>query len=1028
MSGEKFTVRIFRALFISFTVVLLVTCLMAQQDVKTLPPPAGKPVDFDKDIQPIFLTSCIVCHGSNAQRSNLRLDSRLAVLKGGLSGPAIVPGKSAESLLVRLIAGLEPDRLMPLGGPPLSDEQIGLIRAWVDQGAPWPEKTIDEPSLETKHWAYRKPIRPQLPAVRQTSWPKNAIDYFVLARLEKEGLEPSPEADRTTLIRRVSLDLTGLPPSPEAVDAFLADKSPHAYENLVNRLLASPHYGERWARIWLDLARYADSHGYESDPFRVMWRYRDWVINALNCNMPFDQFTIEQIAGDMLPDATLDQKVASGFHRNTMWNMEGGVDPEQTRVETIVDRVNTTASVWLGTTLACTQCHNHKYDPFSQKEYYQFFAFFNNADEPEIEAPAAEQLRQRQKYQSEIAGLEAILNASTPELETAQARWEHEVDAKPVLWTDLDPVGFLSAGGATLTKLEDKSILVSGVNPENDTYTIVAHSDLKGVTGIRLEALTHTALPGGGPGRDPKGSFALSQLAAHLSPKKTPQNTQAISFKAAFGENSNKGQTLQSLLENKADSQWSVDPGEAIASPSRSAFFENEETVGFDGGMTLTFTLSHRSKRRDANLGRFRLWVTASPSPVSLPDSIRKLLSVTPERRTASQKVELAAYYRSICPELQGVRNRIAELHKTEPKFPTAMVMQERGEPRATHIHIRGNFLNQGEQVTPGVPAVLSPLPQGQPANRLTLARWLVDESNPLVARVTVNRFWEQYFGRGLVATSEDFGTQGERPTHPELLDWLATEFVRQAWDNKAIHRLIVTSATYRQSSNVPSELASRDPANKLLARGPRFRLEAEMVRDVALAASGLLSPKLGGPSVFPPQPEGIWTQNYSEEKWVTDVGDDRYRRGLYTFWRRTAPYPSFLAFDAPTREFCAVRRPRTNTPLQALTTMNDPAFVEAAQALARRIVGQAGLDNRERMTYGFRLCVSRPPKQREEEALLALFEKELVKFSRDVDAAVELAPPALGRRPAGTVVPELAAWTVVANVLLNLDETVTKE
>jgi hypothetical protein len=442
----------------------------------------------------------------------------------------------------------------------------------------------------------------------------------------------------------------------------------------------------------------------------------------------------------------------------------------------------------------------------------------------------------------------------------------------------------------------------------------------------------------------------------------------------------------------------------------------------------LTFTMSHRSKDKEANLGHFKLWIGTSPNPVSLPDSVRSLVSIPAEKRSATEKAELAAYFRSICPDLKATRDEIAELRRREPKFPTTMVMLERSEPRGTHIHIRGNFLNQGDAVTPGVPAVLSPLPAGQPLNRLGLARWLVDEDNPLVARVTVNRFWEQYFGRGLVSTSEDFGTQGERPSHPELLDWLATEFIHQGWDIKATHRLIVTSATYRQSSRATPDLSARDPYNKLLARGPRFRLEAEMVRDVALSASGLLREKLGGPSVFPPQPDGIWTQNYSEEKWITNTDEDRYRRGLYTFWRRTAPYPSFLAFDAPTREFCAVRRPRTNTPLQALTTMNDPAFVEAAQALARRIVGQAGPDNRDRATYGFRLCVLRPPKARELESLLGLYQRQLTKYGRDVDDAVVLAPPVSGKRPEGAVVPELAAWTVVANVLLNLDETVTKE
>jgi hypothetical protein len=618
------------------------------------------------------------------------------------------------------------------------------------------------------HWAYVKPVRPALPKVNHSRWPRNPIDAFILARLEKEKLKPSPEADRVTLIRRLSLDLTGLPPTIAEVDAFAADRSKDAYEKLADRLLASPHFGERWARLWLDLARYADSHGYEKDPPRSIWPYRDWVINAFNRNLPFDQFTVEQIAGDMLPDATLDQKIASGFNRNTMINTEGGVDAEQSRVETIVDRVNTTATVWLGSTLACAQCHSHKYDPFTLNEYYQFFAFFNNADEPQLDVPSAAQ-RARQK---------------------------------------------------------------------------------------------------------PSSGDAAGQ-------------------------------------EIKKD-------------------------------------------------------------------------------------------------------------------IPTTLVMQERAEPRETHVLTRGNFLAPAEKVSPGVPAILPPLPKGQAANRLTLARWLVSPDNPLTARVTVNRFWEQIFGRGLVETVEDFGTQGQRPTHPELLDWLATEFIRQNWDMKAMLRLIVTSATYRQSSRSTPALLERDPCNRLYAHGPRFRVAAEEVRDIALQASGLLSPKIGGPSVFPYQPDGIWTQLYSSDQWVTSTGEDKYRRGLYTFWRRTSTYPAFISFDAPSRELICPRRQRSNTPLQALTTLNDPSFVEAAQALARRVMRESKGNARADAAYAFRLCVARSPRPEESKRLVALYEQELAQFKQDPPAAQKMAGD-LGQPPDGVSLERLAAWTVVANVLLNLDETITK-
>jgi hypothetical protein len=964
----------------------------------------------------------------------LRLDSPKA-LAGGLSGKVILPGKSAESLLVKMIGGQIEGKRMPMTGDPLTGEQIGLIRRWIDDGAWWPEDSEAASDQDHKHWAYVPPVRPVLPEVKDRGWVRNPIDLFVLSRLEKEGLQPSSETDQARLIRRLSLDLIGLPPSVEEVDAFIADKSPDAYEKVVDRLLGSPHYGERWARSWLDLARYADSHGYESDPLRSMWKYRNWVIEAFNRNLPFDQFTVEQLAGDMLPNATLDQQIASGFHRNTMINMEGGVDAEETRVEGVVDRTNTTATIWLGSTLACAQCHNHKYDPLSQKDYYRFLAFFNNTEDgqernekPEIEALTPTESAKRDEIRAEIAKLETVLNTHTPELDKAQRLWERQVEARPVEWVLLQPTGALSSGGATLKVLRDSSILVEGPNPENDSYTIVAQTALKTITGMRLDVVSDSSLPGKGPGRDADGAFVLSRIEVQVSPKGAPQTVQPVTWTRAAAEQTAATFSVESLLESKSTAGWSIDKPNTEGQAQVSAFFEAAAGAGFEQGTALTVTLSNRSKKKTANLGRFRLWVTSSKNPVSLPDPVRAILALAPDRRSADQQSQLAAYYRSISPLLGDTRKRIADSRSSEPKAVRTMAMQERKDARTTHIHVRGSFLNKGEPVAAGVPALFPSLPESQPADRLSLARWLVSERNPLAARVTVNRIWEQFFGRGLVATSEDFGTQGEPPSHPALLDWLATELVAKQWDVKNIQRLIVTSATYRQSSWVTPELNQRDPYNRLLARGPRFRLEAEAIRDVALKASGLLSGKIGGPSVFPPQPEGIWTQHYSQEKWTPSQGEGRYRRGIYTFWRRTSPYPSFFTFDAPSRESCTARRPRTNTPLQALTTLNDPAFFEAAQHLALRIVKEGGSDPKSRMVRGFRLCLARQPQPAELRQLLSYWTQQAGRFKQGTNAKEALSLVGDLPWPEGVPVWEEAAWTVVANVLLNLDETITKQ
>ncbi len=753
---------------------------------------AADEIRFNRDVRPILSNRCFKCHGPDLKKSGLDLQTRDTALKPAKSGsPAIVPGNAAASHLVERIIAEGSDR-MPPRGDPLTPQQIATLRAWIDQGARYEE-----------HWAYVRPVRHPLPTVQKAGWVRNPIDAFILARLEAEGLTPSPEADRATLIRRVSLDLTGLPPTPQEVDAFLQDTAADAYERVVDRLLASPHYGEHQARYWLDLARYGDTNGYEKDERRSIWPYRDWVIDAFNRDLPFDQFTIEQLAGDLLPGATLSQKVATGFHRNTMTNTEGGTDDEEFRVAAVVDRVNTTFEIWQGITLACAQCHNHKFDPFTQKEYYQVFAFFNSTTD-----------RGR--------SLEPILNLPTPAESARSAALQNE-----------------------LTQLQ--------------------------------------------------------------------KSTRALMI------------------------------------------------VGGAAGQRLA------------------------------------------QQREAALRQEMAAV-----------------------RPATTLVLQELPTPRATHVFLRGNHKTLGDKVAPGVPAKLNPLPPGAAPNRLSFARWLVDPANPLTGRVTMNRLWVRTFGRGLVETGEDFGIQGDMPTHPELLDWLATQLVERKWSLKAMNRLLVTSATYRQSARVTTELAKRDPFNRLLARGPRFRLDAEAVRDNALAISGLLSPRIGGPSVFPTQPDGIWFNPYSGDRWTTSTNGDQYRRGLYTFWRRTSPYANFMAFDAPSREVSCERRARTNTPLQALATLNDKAFVEASAALARRMLREAPADDHGRMAYGFKLCVARPPSAQEREVLLRLYRESLAKYRQDAKATQAMVAHG-GALPPGLAAAELAAWTVVANVLLNLDETITQ-
>jgi mono/diheme cytochrome c family protein len=1005
---------------------------------------------FASQIRPILAARCYQCHGPDLQQSGLRLDSLAAILKGSANGSVVVPSDSEKSPLLRHILGLERPR-MPYGAPPLSSGEIELIRQWIDQGAPGPDSTAPLASAKpVKHWAYVKPVQPDVPKVQDAGWCRNPIDNFVLARLEKEGLRPSPEASKETLIRRVSLDLTGLPPTPEEVDAFVADHSPQAYDKVVDRLLASPHYGERWAAPWLDLARYADTNGYEKDLRRTMWKYRDWVINAFNQDMSFREFTIEQIAGDMQPHASTDQLIASGFNRNAMTNMEGGVDPEEYYWYTQVDRVNTTATVWLGSTLGCAECHNHKFDPFTQKDYYRFLAFFAGewyqddnwkagpyAREPVLDVPTPEQAAKSNELRAEIAKVQAVLDEPTPALAAAQAEWEQSLKTAESKWTVLQPNHFQSLGGATLKLLPDGSLVAGGRNPDADSYELSAHTDLTGITGVRLEVMTDPSLPHGGPGRDPDGNFFLSDFEVEATPS-GPSGGQAASpqkivFKEALADESQDSYPIENLINDKPRPKgWSIDTSDAKSTQVRRGVLIPDKPFGFAGGTTLTIRLKHNMAYSKCGIGRFRIAVTSMADPrvvVTVPAPLRSVLDLPPAQRDEKSAAELAAAYRGIAPLLQPMRDKKKDLEKKEAELgiPTTLVMGEKPsfERPCTNLHIRGAFLSVGDKVCAGVPFILNSLPDDQMPNRLGLANWLVSDDNPLTARVTVNRYWEQLFGRGIVETSEDFGTQGSAPTHPLLLDWLATEFMRDGWSLKKMLRLIVTSSTYRQSSNSTPEMEEKDPYNLLFARGPRFRLPAEAIRDVALAEGGLLSPKIGGPSVFPYQPEGVWDIPYNDDKWVLSKGEDQFRRSLYTFIRRSSPYPSWTTFDAPTREFCTVRRVRTNTPLQALTTLNDPAFFVAAQALGRTILEQGGADDAERATYGFRRCLTRRPTPAELERIVKYYQNEVAYFQSDPKAAGLVAK---GYSGPSADLPKAAAWTMVSNVLLNLDEALTKE
>ncbi len=1165
--------------------------------------------DFTREVRPILSRYCFKCHGPDetTRKAKLRLDERDSALKPAKSGAiALVPGKPNDSELIQRIVTTDPDEVMP---PPstkvaLTAAEKDILQRWVKAGGRY-----------QAHWSFVPPVAAKPPRVKDSKWPRNEIDRFILARLEKEKLRPAPPADPYTLIRRVSYDLTGLPPTPEDADAFAANPSNAAYERLVDKLLASPRYGERWGRRWLDLARYADTNGYEKDRNRSIWPWRDWVIRSLNEDLPFDRFTIQQLAGDLLPNPTRDQIIATGFHRNTMLNEEGGIDPLEFRFHAMTDRVSTTGTAWLGLTLGCTQCHTHKYDPIQHREYYGVMAFLNNADEPDFDLPEP---GWEQKQQARLAQAAKVLADLPNRLPVGTNSW-----ATPKL------ISATSASGETPTILDDQSALFAGKVPEHDTYTLVIETEAATTDALRLEALADDRLPAKGPGRIQHGNFVLSEITVTAAPKANPSATQPVGLATAKADIEQDSFPVTHAFDGKPESGWAIHNGDAALGKSHSASFQFDKPVGFPGGTRFTIRLDHRTagqhligrprislseptadtrplaeRRREilakrfdewlakerartvqwaplrphsatsnlplltvqaddsvfvsgditkldtydlafrtdlrgitavrlealpddrlpkhgpglayyegpkgdffmteftlaangtpvkfgkptssysrnnfgssasasmatdgdpqtgwstagregerhvaifpletplanggelslrmlfgrhyaCSLGRFRISVTTTPGELvarDLPEGTEELLRLPDSQLTEAQRQTLQDAFLLAQPEFAKAREEIERLRKP-PTHTTTLVLRERppGNTRPTFLHKRGEYLQPTDRVEPSVLAAVAPFPKDFPVNRLGFARWLVSTNNPLTARVTVNRQWQAFFARGIVRTTDDFGLQGEAPTHPELLDWLAIEFTRQGWSLKKLHRLIVLSATYRQSSRVPADVAARDPDNHLLSRGPQVRLEAEIIRDAALQASGLLSPKMGGPGVYPPQPSGVTEIAYGGGGWNASEGEDRHRRSIYTFTKRTAPFAMFNTFDAPTGESCIARRDVSNTPLQALTLLNDVLFMEVSQAMGRLLAAQPGSDQ-DRVRIAFRRCLTRPPAPAELDVLTRFLQAQRTRFTSGQLDPAPIAGP--GDAPPA----ERAAWTTLARALLNTDEMITKD
>lgn len=998
-------------------------------------------IEFDRDIRPILSENCYHCHGPDAKKreAELRLDTRDGLLAKRDDLHVVVPGKPAESELIRRISSSDEDEQMP---PPetklaLSEREKNLLRAWIESGAEW-----------NGHWSFEPIVRPDVPQTA-SDWPRNEIDRFVFARLQVKGLQPLKQAAKERLLRRVTLDLSGLPPTLKEIDAFLTDDSPTAFESVVDRLLGSSAYGERMAWDWLDAARYADSNGFQGDRERTMWPWRSWVIRSLNANMPFDQFTIQQIAGDLLPNASLDQNLATAFLRNHMINGEGGRIAEENRIEYLFDQTETVGTIWMGLTLTCSRCHDHKYDPLLQSEYYQLVDFFNQTPvnggggdpntAPVIDVPPEESLRRLEELNAKLAAIKKMRAARAAELVDQQRQWEAGLlaDGAESLWDFLQPQT-VAAVHQKLTVQKDQTILAGGPNPKNDTYTVAAMTGKRRVTGIRLEALRHPSLTRNSLSRADSGNFVLTgfEISVRHADDAQPISIGFVRSEATYEQENHK---ISTAYNGDSKTGWAVHEGRVV-DREHAAVFQFSEAIEMTAASKLTVSLRHDSPHANHNLGRFRLSVTDQVAPhLQQANSLLELLRIAAEDRTAEQRERIANEFLKSdkrANELLAAQQKIgAEIAAVPKGSVKVMVMRDMPNRRKTFVLTKGLYNQPTEkQVSAGFPSVFSRAALSsvtetsevdRPRNRLTLARWLVDRSHPLMPRVTVNRHWQKFFGHGFVKSAEDFGTQGQKPTHPRLLDWLAVEFMESGWDVKALHKKIVMSATYRQTARASAAAHRTDPENRLLARGPRSRLPSWMLRDQALAVSGLLVRQIGGPSVKPYQPAGVWAEaTFGKKRYAQDHGDKLYRRSLYTFWRRIIGPTMF--FDVAKRQTCSVKTARTNTPLHALVTLNDTTYVEAARALAQRVM-QAESGAEQRITAAFRLCATRRPQQNEIKVLADRLKTLRQQYGRDPGAAAKLLKVGESPRDEGLDAVQHAAFTNLCLLLLNLDETLSR-
>lgn len=1016
--------------FSMFVLPFSLACLLTTQSA---PGQSDQATRYSRDIQPLLAKHCIVCHGPDEAEAGLLLvDAKRATVELNSGERAIVPHQPDASELLRRVTTTDDSLRMPPEGERLSAQEIAHLRAWIEDGA----------AFET-HWAYQAVTEPKLPSLEQNAWGHHPIDLFVLAKLQQAGIQPSPPADRATLIKRLSYDLIGLPPSPQQVDAFVADRASDAYENLVDRLLASEAFGERWGRHWLDKARYADSDGYEKDrPRPNAWRYRDWVINAINDDLPYDQFTIEQLAGDLLPEPSAEQKLATAFHRQTLTNTEGGVDKEEFRVEATFDRTEATGAIWMGLTMTCARCHTHKYDQITQREYYQMFAFFNNANETNIDiARSAEAMQRYQdekaKHEHQVAQLEKQLAEATAKLQPQIERWTREMSTA-LATTDENPIAFETAtplvakanSKAKLTAQDDGSVLVTGPVTDQDEYTLDFELPSQPLTGIRLETLVDDSLPNKGPGRTPHGNFVISRIRLLASPDREFREPVEVTLAAAEADFSQQSFPPEGALSDDAKTGWAISP--QMSKPHHWTGFTTLPLEAKEHHFLRV--VIEQTYGGDHTLGRFRLATMTGFDPLAaLPKQVAKALRVDPEKRSAEQQAAIAKHVASFDPETSGLIERLAKQKAQAPSRPVMSVRVMGAANRATKILHRGDFLQPADEVQSEALEVISrthPLHSrdaDQPADRLDLARWLVDPQHPLTSRVTVNHAWAHLFGRGIVPTVNDFGVRGEQPTHPQLLDWLAWRFSHDmAWSRKTLIKTIVMSATYQQASAHRDELVEHDPTNRLFARQNRLRVSAEVIRDLHLDVSGLLSQKIGGPSVFPPLPPGVAELSYANNfKWNTSNGEDAYRRGMYTFFKRTSPHPTLISFDCPDSNTSLLQRESSNTPLQALVTLNNGVFTEAAQAMARRVLSEGGTEDRQRLRYALRLCIARPPNELE----LERFEQLLSDARQYYEGHPENAQQLASRHRWEEATPaENAAWIATLRMVLNLDEFIVRD